>query len=1096
MAMSSPAYWPAPDAAERAEAIDPRGSFLVQAPAGSGKTELLIQRFLRLLSVVERPEAIVAITFTRKAAGEMVQRIMDALRGAQEHTPVEKPHQRLTRTLAEAALQRDRELNWNILEHPARLRVQTIDSLCVAIAAEMPWLARLGGMPRIEEKARELYEEAARRTVLLAGDPEYGDAVSLLLEHLDNNAARARDLIATMLGTREQWIELAVQTGQAAREPLEEALERFIAGRCGVADRLVPAALRETWVSLAGYAGHNINGRPHDARPGDAWPGAANPDAWKKLIEIVFTEGEEWRKQVTSREGFPASNRARKQDALRLIANLAEIPGMREALSAIQELPPSVYSEPQWDITLALLGTLKLAAAQLRVVFRENGKTDFAELGMAARFALGTGEQPTDLAFRLDSRIDHLLVDEFQDTSRGQVELIRRLTAHWQPDDGRTLFLVGDPMQSIYRFRQAEVGIFLETRGRGIGDVRLKPLNLVANYRSHAGIVDRINQIFGQLFPQQEEAAIGAVCFHRSEASAPAGEGGVTVHGFAMSESARRKDRREAEKVVELIREAEERAPEDKIAVLVRARTHLTEIVEVLKSAGIAFRAVEIDSLAERTVVLDLLALTRAMLHRGDRISWLAILRAPWCGLGLADLEKIGRADGNIWDALQDVTTLSEDGRRRAGRVRDVLADAFDQGGRWPLRRWVERAWTQLGGPACLEGDEASLSDASAYFDHLEARQSGADLANLQQFEKGLAELFAQPDPNASDNLQIMTIHKAKGLEFDTVIVPGLGRTDRADDSPLVLFHEWGEGQDVERLLAPICETGGSDPLYECLRGVENRKNSLERVRLLYVAATRAKKSLHLLGQAKVKKNGEASPDGRSMLGDLWPVLFDEERQRFAKGTDGERSPVPATAMPTLRRLPISWTPPELPANLSPGASPAEAHEPSFAWVGESLRIAGTVVHELLRRASIEIPPTPVLRRLLSHAGVIPGEVGMTLERVTDALARMQRSPRARWILANHREARSEYAISGVDGAEIVRGKVDRTFIDANGVRWIIDFKTSEHEGGSLDEFLDEQQRRYRDQLGRYARLLTPLGQPVRVGLYFPLLDEWREWTP
>src|SRR5208282_4713439 len=113
MTMSSPAYRPAPDAAERAEAIDPHGSFLVQAPAGSGKTELLIQRFLRLLSVVERPEAIVAITFTRKAAGEMVQRIMDALREAQEHAPVEKPHQRLTRTLAEAALQRDRELRWN-----------------------------------------------------------------------------------------------------------------------------------------------------------------------------------------------------------------------------------------------------------------------------------------------------------------------------------------------------------------------------------------------------------------------------------------------------------------------------------------------------------------------------------------------------------------------------------------------------------------------------------------------------------------------------------------------------------------------------------------------------------------------------------------------------------------------------------------------------------------------------------------------------------------------------------------------------------------------------------------------------------------------
>ncbi len=682
--MSSPSYRPSPDAAVRAEAIDPRGSFLVQAPAGSGKTELLIQRFLRLLAIVERPEAIVAITFTRKAAGEMVQRIMDALRGAQEQAPGEKPHQLLTRTLAEAALRKDRELGWNILEHPSRLRVQTIDSLCVSIASEMPWLARLGGMPRIEEKAQDLYEEAALRTVLLLSDPTYGDAISVLLRHLDNSAARARDLIASMLATREQWIELAVQAGQAARQPLEEALGDLIARHCEAANRLIPTPIRERWLSLAAYAGRNA----------DTWPVTANPDAWKELIDIVLTGSGEWRKQVTNREGFPAANRIKKQQAMQLIADLQDLPGLQEALCDLRALPPPVYEESQWAVTLALLESLKVAAAQLRLVFRENGTTDFAEVAMAARNALGAGDQATDLAFRLDSRIEHLLVDEFQDTSRGQVELIRLLTTHWQPDDGRTLFLVGDPMQSIYRFRQAEVGIFLETQERGIGEVLLKSLNLVSNYRSHAGIVDRLNSIFEQLFPSHEDSTEGAVRFHASEASAPAAEGGVAIHGFSLGE-----DRPEAEKVVDLIREAQTSAPEDTIAVLVRARTHLPAIVGCLKSAQIPFRAVEIDPLAERTVVLDLHALTRAMLHRADRISWLAILRAPWCGLSLADLEKLASVDGDIWDALQNVAALTEDGARRAARLRDIFCDAFAQQGRWPLRRWVERAWTQLGRP-------------------------------------------------------------------------------------------------------------------------------------------------------------------------------------------------------------------------------------------------------------------------------------------------------------------------------------------------------------------------------------------------------------
>ena len=409
-----------------------------------------------------------------------------------------------------------------------------------------------------------------------------------------------------------------------------------------------------------------------------------------------------------------------------------------------------------------------------------------------------------------------------------------------------------------------------------------------------------------------------------------------------------------------------------------------------------------------------------------------------------------------------------------------------------------------LGGAACLGGDDGAMADARAFFDHLEMRQSSADLVDLGQFESGLEKLYAQPDPRASERLQIMTIHAAKGLEFDTVIVAGLGRGEKVDDQPLVLFHEWGEGERVERLIASISETGSQaddkDPLYRYLRRIDREKASLERVRLFYVAATRAKKRLHLLGQAKVNKNGDVAALRGTMLGDLWHALTDEERAGFvpaqASASTGAHS-VAAAVM--LRRLPIDWRFPELPKNLAPAAVAKDVHQPSFEWVGESLRIAGTVVHEFLRRARagrVEIPSIPRLRRLLAHAGVRADELGATVTRVSQALAQMQGSSRAQWILKDRAEAQSEYAVAGVDAGEIVRGKVDRTFVDNDGTRWIVDFKTSVHQGGELEEFLDEQQRRYRDQLERYARLLAPLGRPVRVGLYFPLLDEWREWEP
>jgi ATP-dependent exoDNAse (exonuclease V) beta subunit len=460
--------------------------------------------------------------------------------------------------------------------------------------------------------------------------------------------------------------------------------------------------------------------------------------------------------------------------------------------------------------------------------FREEGAIDFCELGEAARRALGALGDPSDLAFRLDSRIEHLLVDEFQDTSRVQVELLERLTTGWQPGDGRTLFLVGDPMQSIYRFRGAEVGLFLHVQRHGIRGLPVETLSLTANYRSVKSIVERVNRLFLGMFPSIDDVALGAIPYTAIEATQPdqGRDPTVVIHGFSEDE-----EQLEARKVIELVQEAKSQGS---VAILVRARTHLPWIVEALKKEKINFQAVDIDPLNERITVQDLLALTRVMLHASDRISWLAILRAPWCGLTLADLEALvrGRTDQTIWESLEDIGALSEDGQRRATRLREVLADAFAGQGRWPLRRWVERVWIKLAGPACLEGDQGALEDARDYFDLLEAEQTGSDLRDLDALTRRVAQLYAKPAPGPEPWLQVMTIHKAKGLEFDTVIVPGLGRQEPIEDPQLFLFHEWPSDEGEQRLIAPIrAEQSKNDPLYEYLQEIEKRKNRLERVR-------------------------------------------------------------------------------------------------------------------------------------------------------------------------------------------------------------------------------------------------------------------------
>ena len=1087
--VSSPVILHQLDEPQRQAALDPERSFTVRAPAGSGKTELLIQRFLRLLAVVSKPESIVAITFTRKAAGEMLDRVLAALRDAKAGIAVAKPHLETTRQLALAVLQRDHEHAWDLLDHPGRLRVQTIDSLCMSITGEMPWLARLGGMPRIEEDARQLYEEAAHLT-LLDGSPEYQQALTTLLRHLDNNSTHARELIASMLAKRDQWMKLMLLADENARNELERALADTVIDGLQAVDGLVPEDQRVTWMDMARFAFQA------DIKK---WPGAAmeTVDVWQILARVVLTESGTWRKRLNVTCGFPPGSDVQKRRCAALIATLQSSDGLQEALERLRKLPPPRYTDEQWEVLRALLRSLTLAVAQLKMVFRSERVIDFMELGIAAREALGHIDNPTDVAFRMDSRIEHLLVDEFQDTSRAQFELLEQLTGGWQPADGRTLFLVGDPMQSIYRFRQAEVGLFAEVERKGIGDLHLEPLQLRLNRRSGPAIVERVNALFRDSFPKAVDDQTGAVAYTDSLAAQTDYEGVVTVDGFIEGE-----DQLEADCVIRRIQEARREDPNGSIAILVRARSHLFTITRALKTAALPFNAVDIDSLAERSVVRDLLALTRALLNAADRVASLSILRAPWCGLTLADLEALVRERPSIgiWECLQDLHALSDDGQVRATRLHNILQEAFAQQGRWPLRRWVERVWMKLGGPACLD-TEAALQDAAAYFDLLEASQSGADLRDFERFENRVTELFAQPENPAGPSLQVMTIHKAKGLEFDTVIVPGLGRHSKPDDKPLILFHEWRQENRFECLMASIDETRAEpDALYRYLRDLERQKDKWERARQLYVATTRAKKKLHLMGHVRLDKTGEPKPASDSMLWDLWPALTPDEVDRFRRNAIA----APAAAPPpesVLRRLPDSWRLPDLPAPVewqSSAAPYAEPHEPSFEWVGESLRHAGTVVHAFLQRmpdVDAEPPDVPVIKRALTHAGVSPLDLESTAQRVRQALARIRTSRRGRWILAPHEDSHTEYAVTGVINGEVVRGLVDRTFID-DGVRWIIDFKTSAHEGGNLEAFLDEQQRRYSDQMNRYASILGALGTPVKVGLYFPLLDEWREWTP
>ena len=319
------------------------------------------------------------------------------------------------------------------------------------------------------------------------------------------------------------------------------------------------------------------------------------------------------------------------------------------------------------------------------------------------------------------------------------------------------------------------------------------------------------------------------------------------------------------------------------------------------------------------------------------------MLRAPWCGLSLADLTAIaGDSRETIWDLLRDparLAAVSGPGRLRAERAARILGSAIDNRARLPLRTWIEETWLGLGGPACLSGEQ-ELADVEAFFDLIESCETGGDLTDFEALARRMEDLYARPDPAAGSRLQILTMHKAKGLEFDTVILPGLGRSRRNDGQKLLSWAELPAGL----LLAPVRERGvPDDPLSAYVRHVESAKTNFEESRLLYVAATRARHRLHIIGHAELKISGELrEPRPGTLLARLWPVVapdFEATLEREAAAGSALVTAAPPSLM--LRRLSDSYADSVVRIEPRSLAGQPEAGPASFTWHGRRLAPCG-----------------------------------------------------------------------------------------------------------------------------------------------------------
>jgi ATP-dependent exoDNAse (exonuclease V) beta subunit len=1138
----------AKDGAARRKAVAASGSVLVQAPAGSGKTTLLVQRYLTLLASSDAPERILALTFTNRAAQEMRERVLEALRAAS--LPACPPSMnRQTWSMAVSAKQHLQARQIDIERQPSRLRIETIDAFNAWLAAQLPITAGAGGRLNTVENAAPMYAEAARRALAHDEVDSFGSSVDRVLALDDQRWRRLVELIAEMLPSRDRWLPLLVGRLRAASS-LDEAQLRRVRQRFDEdLELLVTRTLRSAYEALGGEriaamspllhaAAQRLDDERSDIAEWRIEKAPLRPDAkhvgrWRAMAALCLTNGSALRKRLTKAEGFPPQC-AQKPLMLELLAEFANIPEAVGALLEVRALPAPQYHDDDWERVRDVAQVLVLAAAELERVFREQGAVDFPAVSMAALRALGTPTAPTDLNLRLDYRLQHILLDEFQDTSSAQLEMVRLVTAGWQRGDGRSVFCVGDPMQSIYGFRQAEVRAFLELAEDGIGDLRFDVQRLSSNFRSDRIVVDWINACFAPIMPRADDRERGAIAFRPSDSAvrtSAAAEPAVGLQTYQTRGA-------EALAIAELIETRRRQHPDWRIAVLVRARAYAREIASCLRARGVAFRAVDLEPLQDHDAVRDLVMLVCALLHLGDRTAWLAVLRAPWVGLTLADLLIVARTGPIVWDALRDdavLGLLSEEGRARCRRLRPILEAAFRVQSHGTVARWAERTWLVIGGPSCV-ADPSELDHVRVVFARLrELEQRG--LPDAADLADSFADLFA--DTGGSSAVEIMTIHKAKGLEFDMVVLPALDRHPGSNRDQLLLVHQFARTSRDGMVMAARPAVGADkDRLFEFLRRRAQDAAALESERLLYVACTRAKWQLHLTatidsreqdpdeGSGKAAGDALDEPDGArrwkpragSLLAVLWPTVgldfVAAARSSFMNSPSARDAPLAGTAIDSgsrggpLRRVPGGWSPANVFAQIGANSPlPALREEtPAFDWAGETARRVGSLVHAELQVMDLERTDEAAIRaagehfkRWLALHGVPEELLRDASARVMDALIAVHSDPRGRWILQRRggRDDVREYAVSGQWRGEVVRAVFDRSFIDERGTRWVIDYKTSQHGGGALAEFLDREVERYRPQLQRYALLARKLGpEPVRAGLYFPLMRAWREWAP
>ncbi len=1090
-------------------ATDPATSFSVLASAGTGKTWQLVARLTRLLLAGAEPDSILAITFTRKAAGEMQQRLgerLEALLEADDTT--------LANMLAEigeppepATCERARRLleAWMRSEHS--LRTTTFHSFCQELLQRFPLEA---GLPPafelteftellVDESWDALFAEATR-----APDSEVAEALEQLFEELGSPFS-TRTALRRFIEHRSDWWAMT----RGSDQPVEYATDLL-------ASRLEPdqqenllesfwcEGTREQLTEFSRLLGRHptVKNLEHIAQLEPCLTETPDAEAALACITPVFmTTAFAPRKRNLNATLQKKMGDAGAERFIELHTLFCE---------RLQAIRDAENRQRTFRINCAWYRAGQRMLEHFQRIKRERRVLDFADLEWKTFQLLNDPEHAHWIQFKLDQRIDHLLIDEFQDTNPTQWQMILPLLEEMAAggERRRSLFLVGDRKQSIYRFRRGNPALLDRAAEWMESHLGARSIYLDQSRRSSPAILDAVNRIFGGDAMQALMPGFQPHSTHLEEAwgqvevwplIGPDDDvtetASVELRNPLDQPRATRRDQRfyrEGRQIAERIEQLVEQgiAGYGDILVLMRSRTHLSDYESALRERGIPYLSRDHGTLLQSLEIRDMEALLTVLMTPQDNLALAQVLRSPLFSLDESVLARLSRPAGGVW--LDRLTTLAEEtgAAPAVQRAARLLAHWRSLAGRIPIHDLLEQIFHQANlvqryRAAVPESLTAQVEANLARFVELALEVDSGRYPTLPRFlervkrlrgldKEGLSK--ATPEAAQQDRVSLLTIHASKGLEAPVVFL--CDTTSQGSPSGIATLVRWPADSDRPTDFLLPGNKAQRDRATEATWQLEQADDARESANLLYVALTRARNMLIISG-CQPSRGSELGWYGQ-IAGPLCGSTQPEAPWQHRFGTPPVRTGAPQhtdvtdiTVDPRLRQ-PVHVE--RLWREIAPsrGADSVEIHG------GDELgRTRGILIHRLLElgieNGGID---QALVERIAREQGLAPDDA--LLASCCDEVRALFATPELDWLLVDSPGHYNEVPVQYREDGRTVYGIIDRLLVD-NGTVHIIDYKSHRV---AQPEQLDALVEHYRPQLDLYREAVTRLWPEKQIRCY------------